>query len=144
MNAALFAGLSLTLAAPALKGPAKGEPPSIVGEWELTEWLDGGAVREYVAGATVEFLPKGKRIWREGGTEEERSYKLIEKTDPFAMDLIRPSGGPQPALFHAIYKIEGDTLLICVAQQGGERPKTFASSPEVNHMLMTYKRVKKK
>jgi uncharacterized protein (TIGR03067 family) len=144
VNTALFAGLSISLAAPALKDPPKGDPPSIIGEWELTEWLDGGTVREFVAGAMVEFLPKGRRIWREGGTAEERSYKLIEKTSPFAIDLIRPSGGPQEALFRAIYKIEGDTLVICVAQQGGERPTTFASSPDVNHMLMTYKRLKKK
>ncbi|HJZ91381.1 MAG TPA: TIGR03067 domain-containing protein [Gemmataceae bacterium] len=144
MNSSLVATLAFVVAAPALKDPPKGEPPSVIGEWELQEWLDGGKPRTYSSGASVEFLPDGRRIWREDGTADERSYKLISKTTPYAMDLIRPSGAQEPAVFHAIYKVEGDTLVICVAQQGQERPVKFDTSREANHMVMTYKRMKKK
>src|SRR5262249_20994650 len=129
---------------PALKDPPKGDPPSVIGEWELQEWLDGGQPRTYSRGAAVEFLPDGRRIWRGGGTAAERAYKVSSKKNPLARGLMRPSCDPPPAVYHAIYKVEGDTLVICVAQQGQERPVKFDTSREANHMVMTYKRMKKK
>jgi uncharacterized protein (TIGR03067 family) len=143
MNA-IFAGLALTLAAPALKGPVKGDPPPIIGEWMLTEWLQMGQSIGFTPGASVEFQKDDKRIWRDGpGAEaDHRGYKLIPKTTPHAIDLIRPSGGGPPDVFPGIFKVEGDTLVIAVANSGGERPKNFEDK-EVVYQMMTYKRIKK-
>jgi uncharacterized protein (TIGR03067 family) len=140
----MFVGLALVIAAPALKGPVKGDPPPIVGEWALTEWLQSGQPVGFTEGAFVEFKADGKRIWHDGpGTEpSERGYKLLPKTTPAAIDLIRPSGNAEPDQFFGIYKIEGDTLVVSVNDQGLDRPKTF-DDKEIVYQKMTYKRMKK-
>jgi uncharacterized protein (TIGR03067 family) len=35
-----------------------------------------------------------------------------------------------------IYRIEGNRLLICFGKEGGERPRTFASPPGSDHLLL--------
>src|SRR5205823_3469571 len=125
----LFLGLALVTSAPALKGPAKGDTPPIEGTWQLTEWNQRGAPVEFWEGLTVEFTPDGKRICRESPDSiDERSYKLIPKTSPAAIDLIRPSGGPEPFIHPSIFKIDGDTLVISVGTPSGERPTGFESA----------------
>src|SRR5262245_2845959 len=143
MNA-IFLGLSLVAAAPGLKGPAKGDPPPIEGTWKLVEWLQGGNPVGFWDGMTVEFTSDGKRLCRESEDQvDERSYKLFPKTTPAAIDLIRPSGGPDPTVYPCICKVDGDTLVISVGQPGGERPKTFEPKADDVRMVMPYKRVKK-
>jgi uncharacterized protein (TIGR03067 family) len=139
----IFLGLALVSSAPALKGPVKGEAPPIEGTWQLVEWVQGGTPVGFWDGMTVEFRPDGKRICKEGPDSfDERSYKLIPKTNPPAIDLIRPSGGPEPTVYPCIYKIDGETLTISVGDPSGERPAVFESGKTVR-MVMTYKRVKK-
>ena len=43
-----------------------------------------------------------------------------------------------------IYELKGDTLRICGAGQGGERPKEFKSDEGSDAMLLTFRREKKK
>jgi uncharacterized protein (TIGR03067 family) len=141
----LILGLALMPSAPALKGPAKGDTPPIEGTWQLVEWNQKGTPVEFWEGQTVEFTPDGKRICQESpGAVDERSYKLIPKTSPAAIDLIRPSGGAEPTVHPSIYKIDGDTLRISVGIPSGERPTSFESNSAEVRMVMTYKRVKKK
>lgn len=141
---ALFVGLALVPAAPALKAP-RDEPPPIVGEWRLVEWLQGGQPTAFTDGAGGEFRPDGKRMWWEQpGEVQERGYKLIPKTSPPAVDLIRPSGGGEPDVFPCIYKVDGDTLVLAIGEPGGDRPKTIEEGKDPGKMLMTFKRVPKK
>ena len=143
MNA-IFVGLTLVASAPALKGPVKGEAPPIEGTWQLVEWVQGGTPVGFWAGMTVEFRPDGKRICKEGPDSfDERAYKVIPKTDPPAIDLIRPADAPQPTIYPCVYKIDGETLIISVGDPGGERPTAFENGKAGVRMVMTYKRVKK-
>jgi uncharacterized protein (TIGR03067 family) len=141
MNALLL-GLTLVAGAPALKGPAKGDPPPIEGLWLLTDYVQSGARIGFQEGASAEFLPEGKRLWRDGAgaPADGRGYKLIPKSSPPALDLIRPSGLQQPPdVFPCIYKIEDGRLIITIGQAGGERPTRH----EEGWMVMKYKRAKK-
>jgi uncharacterized protein (TIGR03067 family) len=142
---ALLLGLAASLAAPALKDPPKDEPP-VVGNWKLVEWIQSGTKVGFTDGAGVEFLPGGKRLWRDGPDAEieERSYLLGAKSSPPAIDLIKPGDGPAPIAHPCIFKIDGDTLVIAVGPQDGERPKTFEEGRERGRALMTFKRIKKK
>jgi len=141
----LILGLALLPSAPALKGPARGDTPPIEGIWQLVEWTQKGTAMSFWEGMTVDFQPDGKRLVRESpDSTEERSYKLIPKTSPPAIDLIRPSGGGEPTVHPCIYKIDGDTLVISVGSPGGERPTSFEGGKDDVRMLMTYKRLKKK
>ena len=141
MNALLI-GAALAVGAPNLKDAPKTDPP-ILGEWTLVEWVQGGQKLDFRDGSGCEFLPDGKRVWRDGpGQSDERQYKLHPKTSPAAIDLIRTDVGPQPQVYLAVYKVEGDKLVLSIGELGGERPKTFDRSAV--HMQMTFTRVKKK
>jgi uncharacterized protein (TIGR03067 family) len=139
MNA-LLVGLGLVAGAPALKDPPKGELP-ILGDWALVEWLQHGTKMTFGEGSGVEFLPGGRRLWRDGpGGADERQYKLYPKTSPAEIDLIRTDSGPMPLVHPCIFKVEGDRLLIAVGSPGGDRPTAFDAAAT---MLMTFSRVKK-
>src|SRR5262245_4766090 len=141
----LLLGLALIPSAPALKGPAKGDTPPIEGTWQLVEWTQKGTAVSFWDGMTVDFQRDGKRVVRESpDSVEERSYKLIPKTSPAAIDLIRPSGGAEPVVHPCIFKIDDDTLTISIGGPGGERPTSFEGASADVLMVMTYKRVKKK
>jgi uncharacterized protein (TIGR03067 family) len=140
----MLVGLALAVAAPGLKNPPPGDPP-IEGDWRLVEWLQGGTQVPFQDGTGVEFQPDGVRLWRDGPTPPEaRGYKLHPKTKPAAIDLIRPSDGGPTSTFPSIYKVDGDTLVICIGEIGGERPTRFESPKGTGQMLMTFKRIAKK
>jgi len=140
---ALFLGVAVIVAAPALKGPAKVDVPEILGLWELREWyIDGNSVN-FAPGSSTEFLADGKRMLIEGRGQQadERGYKLHPKTSPHAIDYIRPNQGAEPDIFLGVCKVEGDTLTISLAQMGNERAKSFEAN--ATWTLMKFKRVKK-
>lgn len=141
MNALLL-GTALALGAPNLKDPPKTDPP-LLGEWALVEWIQRGQKMNFRDGSGCEFLPGGKRVWRDGpeGTDE-RQYKLYPDTRPAAIDLIRTDVGPPPQVYPAVFKVETDTLVIAIGDIGGDRPRTFEAATAT--MLMTFTRVKKK
>jgi uncharacterized protein (TIGR03067 family) len=92
-------------------------------------------------GSGVEFLPGGKRLWRDGpGESGERQYKLYPRTSPAEIDLIRTDSGPMPLVYPCIFKVEADRLVIAVGSPGGDRPRAFDTAAT---MLMTFTRVKK-
>jgi uncharacterized protein (TIGR03067 family) len=138
----LLVGLALAIGAPALKD--RTTEPSIVGNWKLTEWISaGGAITSIAEGSGVEFLSDGKRIWRDrSGDADERSYKLYPKTSPAAIDLIRSDGAANPSIAPAIFKIEGDKLILVIGEPGGERPKSI--DQDQFYMLMRFERIVKK
>jgi uncharacterized protein (TIGR03067 family) len=108
----------------------------------LTEYTSGGGNVGFNEGTYMELRPDGKRMWCEGTGQEpdERGFKLHEKTNPPALDLIRPSGAMQPPdVFPCIYKLDGDTLIVTINDMGQERP----TKHEEGWRVMKYKRAKK-
>jgi uncharacterized protein (TIGR03067 family) len=73
--------------------------------------------------------------------DEEHTYIRDAKKDPAEID-IRRAGEKAPELW-GIYKIEGDTLIVCVTDEG-ERPKRFESPEGSTIRLITCKRELKK
>jgi uncharacterized protein (TIGR03067 family) len=141
MNTLLF-GLALAVAAPALKD--RTSEASILGNWKLTEWISTGGARSTIADGTgVEFRPDGKRIWHDGPDDsEERSYKLYPKTNPAAIDLIRTAGGQGSTVHPAIFKFDGNTLVLVIGEPNGVRPKSIDQANP--YMLMRFERIVKK
>jgi uncharacterized protein (TIGR03067 family) len=72
---------------------------------------------------TIEF--KGnKMIIRHGSTiDKEYEFTLNASKKPSAIDFKGPSGKTEPG----IYDLDGDTLRICMAEAGRERPAKFES-----------------
>jgi uncharacterized protein (TIGR03067 family) len=139
-------GLALTVGAPMKESPKKAEPPSLVGEWECVEFIGGGrtATANEVAqiGIRMEFTADGKFRCREGKRDyPEGTYKRDPGKDPAEVDYT--AGGIMKGN-KGIYKVEKDTLTICVAEGGADRPTKFESPAGTRVMLVTFKRVEKK
>lgn len=155
----IYLGLAMTLGAPALKEAPK-KDPGIVGVWTVESTsLGGKAGIKPPAEMRYEFTADGKwTIHREGAggiaKPVPRYIKLDTKSDPAKIDMLTPdapAAGAPPVAGPAkgsnremlgIYKIDGDTLTLCVSV-GGERPTTFEPNDNGRLVLLVLKRVKK-
>jgi uncharacterized protein (TIGR03067 family) len=135
-------GLVLTVGAPGEKDKKDG--PSIVGEWKGEKAVRGGQELPIPdGGITVTFTADGKVKIVQGGKEREEhgSYKVDAKKSPAEIDLTPPK---EEGKHIGIFKIDGDTLTICMSDKGGtERPTKFESPDGSAVMLLTLKRASK-
>jgi uncharacterized protein (TIGR03067 family) len=144
----LLLGAALTIAAPGLKDPPeKGRP--LVGEWV--------AERATVAGAEQPGNVRVRYVFRADGTwamydddgrvsaRDSQTYTVDAGKRPPAIDLSGsgPKGGRRGTV-EGIYKVDGDTLTLCLAMGKAGRPTAFESSKEAPTMLIVFKRAKAK
>ena len=142
MQASILIGLALGLGAPGAKDPPKKEV-SIVGEWVAEKGTVGGDDRPTPAGSVVfEFTADGKVVIREGKKQPDPAeYKVNPKKEPAEIDVSPPADQKQPTM-KGIYKLDADTLTICISR-GGVRPTKFESPKGSDLMLLVLKRAKK-
>jgi uncharacterized protein (TIGR03067 family) len=143
MQTVVLIGLAAVLGAPGPKDDPKKDAPSLVGEWVPTMALRGGKPDIPPAGTSITFTADGKVLLKEGnkGKAEEGTYKADPKKDPAEVDIIPPDNDKGAPVI-GIYKLEKDTLVICVIM-GTERPKKFESPEGSEIMLITLQRAKK-
>jgi uncharacterized protein (TIGR03067 family) len=145
MYTSMLLGLAVTVGAPAVKDPPK-KDPSIVGTWAGEKAVSGGQEKPVPKGG-IEFIfgADGTFTVREGtrGPKGGATYKIDTKKKPAEIDIIPPTGKDEPTV-PGIFKIEGDTLTMCIARDGkdSQRPKAFESPEGAQTMLMIFKRVK--
>ena len=146
MNGLLVAGLILGVGAPAPKeAPKKGPAiPSIVGMWETQKYTAYGMD---IPGKPMlfEFTADGQfkmtKI-KEAQTSQSR-YKLDASKDPAELDWLM--NGDETKRIRGIYKIDGDTLTVCIEDGfDSKRPTKFESLKGTKTMIWTLKRVEKK
>jgi uncharacterized protein (TIGR03067 family) len=137
--------LAVTLAAPAAKEAPKKDPPSLVGEWAAETAVIGGKLDNPPPGTTWTFTADGKSVLQVGGGQaaagSDAKYTTDAKKDPAQVDV---SEGPKGKSMKGIYKVEGDTLTLCLVQDGDDRPTAFESPAGSKAILITLKKVKKK
>jgi uncharacterized protein (TIGR03067 family) len=142
MNA-LFVGLSLVAAAPGLKDPAA-KPPTVEGEWTVESSLLGGKSDGVVEDHPIDkiIITTDKWMVIRGGVDSNPSNLVVDsKQNPPHLDLTLP--GRAGTATKGIYKLDGDTLVLCYVLGGDERPTKFESPPNSNVRMMTLKRLKK-
>ena len=71
------------------------------------------------------------------------TLKLDETLKPKTMDATNTEGDDVGKVEKAIYELSGDTLRVCYALNGGERPTEMATKEGSPLLLLTYKREKK-
>jgi uncharacterized protein (TIGR03067 family) len=113
------------------------------GKWTIEkaeangEAIDPEALKDVVVtitGDRYELLVKD--------TKDAGTIKLDEARKPKAMDGTDTEGDDIGKVTKAIYELSEDTLRVCYAMEGGERPKEFATKPDSQLLLVTYKRAK--
>jgi uncharacterized protein (TIGR03067 family) len=133
--------LALAVAAPTTKD-AKKDAPSIVGEWLAESAIESGKPDPPPPGTTWTFMADGKSIITIGGAKgrDESSYTTDPKIDPPWLDVAASKGA---AAMKGIYKVEGDTLTLCLIDGPGDRPTKFESPAGSVFAVFTLMRVKK-
>lgn len=140
---------ALCVAAPAPKDHPKKDPPPLVSEWVAESVVAAGRPR--VVGINpirFTFTADGKWYSHRGkldpATATERAYHYDPKADPPTIDLNYEPAEQEAQMGQGIYKVEGDTLTICLRRGRTGRPKAFESTPDVPTSLYVFKRVKAK
>jgi uncharacterized protein (TIGR03067 family) len=120
------------------------ELKKLEGIWKIESLQDSGkeASREETQRITLEI--KGTTLSARAGDRSagKGTVKLDPSKTPKAIDLTPEEGPEKGKTGLGIYQLEGDTLKICIAEPGKERPKEFVSKPGTQTTLMVLKRVK--
>lgn len=115
------------------------------GRWNLVavEWDGNPLDQEWLARLQVAYRADGswtvfmRRIPVAEGTSTNRQ-DVSPKT--FEMETLG-SEGIEPKRYTGIYRLEGDTRVLCIVREGTPRPDGFTAPRRSNRMLVTMKRV---
>jgi uncharacterized protein (TIGR03067 family) len=140
----LVVGLGLLAAAPGTKGD-KDDLKKFEGNWAFTGWQHAGEALPADARESAKWTIKGDKYTFEfGGMTEEGTIKLDPAKKPATIDLTITDGQDKGKDQVGIYKIDGDTITVCLAAPGAkDRPTEFKSTEENGFILATIKRAKK-
>jgi uncharacterized protein (TIGR03067 family) len=140
MNALLIVGL--VLAAPGVKDPPKkAEVPAIVGEWQCDKLIFEGEDWPFVQGIRLEVMTDGKYRWWFGPEPREGTCVTNATKTPGELSMVSAATGKAKA---GIYKLDKDTLVICLGDGPHDRPTKFESPAGKRIVLMSYRRVEPK
>lgn len=146
MNSIVF-GTAILLAAPAIKDKEKEKDPGIVGEWTIEKTIVGGReIPKPRDGMTYDYMADGNYLTRKDGVESKgtrRGYKIDTTKVPAELDFDAGPAG-KPIWVPGIFKIEGDTLTVCVDAGTGKRPTSFEPMKGDRVSVTVFTRVKKK
>jgi uncharacterized protein (TIGR03067 family) len=145
MNSAFLIGMALVVTAPAPKEVPKKEAPAIVGSWSLEKAEVAGMALPIAAAGeqlSLTFAEDGTVIARRNGKEEPGLSRFTHdaKKSPAEIDPTEARAGAKEMTVKGIYKIDVETLTICMTPMG-ERPTKFDSAGQT--IVMTFRRLKK-
>lgn len=142
---ALLTAATLAPAAPALKDRPSKEGP-IFGDWLRVGHTQAGTpVAPDRDPHHQIFTPDGEwKYYYGAGPDGSRGKSFVtdSRQNPFTIDITL--GANQKAHYRGIYKVEGDTLTLCLVTGDQERPKKFESSADQPTTVWVFKRVKAK
>jgi uncharacterized protein (TIGR03067 family) len=135
--------LSWQESASAVRKEASRPPDALVGRWLIEKSTRSGRDSATSPNSTITFKPDGVALFHYGerSRDEPNTFQTDSTRDPPELDITL-RGESEPSL-RGIYKIEGDTLTVCVTTEG-DRPKRFESPEGTNNWLITLKRMKPK
>jgi RNA polymerase sigma factor (sigma-70 family) len=127
--------------AAAAKDEAPKDEEKIVGTWAYMSLVKGGqkAPEEEVKEGKLIFAADGKLTAKLPQGEKGGTYKLGPAKKPKAITITTENGGT----FLGIYKLERDTLTVCLGDENAnDRPTEFASKEGTKVVLLVLKRAK--
>jgi uncharacterized protein (TIGR03067 family) len=135
--------IGLLVAAAPKDDDAKADREKLQGVWSVVSLEVSGTQAGADDTKNIKFEFKGDKIFFMDGKENhEGTFKLDPTTKPKTIDVV-PADGPGKGKTHpGIYTFEGDTLKICGAEPGTERPKEFKTKQGAGQTLVVLKRAK--
>jgi uncharacterized protein (TIGR03067 family) len=126
-----------------LSKDAKKELEKLQGEWVFKEGQRHGKKVE-ASDKKLVLEIKGTK-WILQGQEKGEFVAIDPTTDPKCFDLGSAEEGTKGQAREGIYKIDGDTLTVCIHEgKGKQRPTRFETTAEQpDTMLAVFERVKK-
>jgi uncharacterized protein (TIGR03067 family) len=134
----------LLLAADEPKTPtAEQEAKKLEGTWKVVSSERDGKPDEAAKNAVTTFQAGGKlTVKYADGSGGNGTYTLDPSKDPKAIDLVIDFGAHKGMTFPGIYLLEGDTLKVCRAEPGKDRPTEFATKADSGLMSFVLQREK--
>jgi uncharacterized protein (TIGR03067 family) len=130
-----FLGLESIARADDLKG--------LEGKWKVETAEAGGKALESEEMKELLVTIAGDRYEVQVKDKTDRgTLKLNETQKPKEMDATDTEGDDVGKVIKAIYELKGDTLRVCYAFNGAERPKEFTTKADSPILLVTYRREK--
>lgn len=132
-----------------LLGPDKPLPDAVErellrhqGTWVVTRAVFDGQESDPEIVRTIQRVVEGDHVvWRRDGQAFAGArIELDPSANPPAIDVL-PDGGPSRGRrVLGIYKIEGETLTLCMAAPDQPRPDVFEAAAGSGRSLMTFRR----
>jgi uncharacterized protein (TIGR03067 family) len=121
---------------------ANADREKLVGDWTVLSGQENGKAlpAEKVKGKRVVITKDTITVHEENNQKRVMSYKLDATANPKQIDMTTTEGSDKGKTSHGIYALEGDSLKICFAQPGHERPKDFTTKEGSNDMMFVMKR----
>ena len=117
----------------------------IEGTWQITALEISGnkSKAEDVKKLTVVNGDDGTWSVRAEGKEISRGTSTIAPAQkPNTIDFTSMEGGGKGEQFFGIYELRENVRTLCFAPSGKNRPTEFSSTPENQHILVAFERVK--
>jgi uncharacterized protein (TIGR03067 family) len=120
---------------------SKRDLDALQGTWQVQRMTSNGREAPAAEAQKLRFVITGSKLIPYQGDEKGPEFSLSIRTagSPAALNLKSPDGKEGKG----IYRLEGDTLTLCIAEPGKDRPKEFTSAMGSRLELMALKRVKK-
>jgi uncharacterized protein (TIGR03067 family) len=123
-------------AAPALK--AKPQPNPIIGMWVRVSITEAGQTWPVKPTLQWEFTADGQRFaTRQGNDRLQSRYTADPGGKPGTFEIKWADGG-----IHGVFKVEGDSLTMAVADLSVPRPKDFVTRPGDGRAVYEFHRLK--
>jgi uncharacterized protein (TIGR03067 family) len=144
MSACIALVLGLPLPAAGTDDPPK-LPKELVGSWALVRTENSGTVSTPEEGdpkSRLTFTAPDKGVFKAGEVKTELTVKVHTAVKPALIDVTLGDAGSKQTL-EGIWKVEGDTLTICISPpEKKERPTEFQAGEGTGFILFTFQRDK--
>lgn len=133
-------------AQPPATTPGEDDLAISAGHWDVVavEWNGKQVDREFLSMLKVDFKADGAwrvRVKNMPVAEGKSTNRQDRSPKTFEMETLG-SDGIKPRRYAGIYRIDGDTRVLCIAADTEPRPHEFSAPSHSGRMLVTLKRAK--
>jgi uncharacterized protein (TIGR03067 family) len=135
--------MTMTSLASGIESSSKAGSAPTDGQWQAVEAELAGMKWPPRMTRSIQLTIDGEKYLVTTDEGEDRgTVRYVGDEKPSAMDITGTMGPNKGKTFLAIYKVEGDKLVVCYDLSGKARPKEFKTEPKSMLFLVTYRKLK--